>query len=100
MLTHSPIRQRNIGRLQLRWRTNIPFKRTEQTKHGLIYEDDDDDDDDDINITRSLKMVDNATIEFIKSTELASNSPGVYTPNYHIRNKLKQLVYKSQREPF
>jgi hypothetical protein len=26
--------------------TNTLFKRTEQTKHGLIHEDDDDDDDD------------------------------------------------------
>jgi hypothetical protein len=45
-------------------------------------------------------MVDNATTEFIKSTELPSNSPDLYPPYYHVWNKLKQLVYKSQREPF
>jgi hypothetical protein len=45
-------------------------------------------------------MVDNATLEFIKSTELPSNSPDLYPPYYHVWNKLKQFVYKSQRESF
>jgi hypothetical protein len=43
ILTYNPIRRRNAGRPQLRWGTNILFKRTEQTKHDLIYKYDDGD---------------------------------------------------------
>jgi hypothetical protein len=39
---YNPIRRRSTGRSQLRWRANILTKRTEQTKHGLIYEDNED----------------------------------------------------------
>jgi hypothetical protein len=42
IITHNSKRRRNTRRPKLHGGANIPFKRAEQNKHGLIHNDDDD----------------------------------------------------------
>jgi hypothetical protein len=51
-------------------------------------------------ITFSLKVCDDTTVEFAKSTEWPPKSPNLNALGHHVWNELKQLVYKNQRQLF
>lgn len=49
---------------------------------------------------RPLKMSDDVTVEFIKSTQWPPNSADLNPLHYHVWNEFKRLAYKNQRETF
>lgn len=53
-----------------------------------------------IHIGGNLRISDDATVQYVKSTEWRSNFPDLSPLPYHVWKELTQLLYRSQRERF